>query len=91
MTNQEAILEIERFIEVMQNDLRYYEPVGDALKIAMDALEKQIPMKPEYETDGYDENGKECFRMPYSEQALSIGNAIYMAHKHPTEKGDVEE
>lgn len=38
----------------------------------------------------YDENGKECFRMPYSEQALSIGNAIYMAHKHPTEKGGVD-
>lgn len=38
----------------------------------------------------YDEHGKECFRMPYSEQALSIGNAIYMAHKHPTEKGGVQ-
>lgn len=41
MTTKEAILEIERFIEVMQNDLRYYEPVGEALKMAMDALEEK--------------------------------------------------
>lgn len=30
----------------------------------------------------YDENGKECFRRPYSEQTVGIANAIYMAHKY---------
>lgn len=30
----------------------------------------------------YDENGKECFRRAYSEQTVSIANAIYMAHKY---------
>ena len=30
----------------------------------------------------YDEHGKEVFRKPYSQQILSIANAIYMYHKH---------
>ena len=34
----------------------------------------------------YDEHGKECFRQPYSKQAVSIGHAIYMYHKY--EKGE---
>lgn len=34
----------------------------------------------------YDENGKECFRRPYSKQTVSIANAIYMAHKYTRRK-----
>ena len=30
----------------------------------------------------YDENGKECFRRPYSKQTLSIAHDIYMSHKY---------
>lgn len=36
----------------------------------------------------YDENGKECFRRPYSQEILSIANAIYMAHKYTEIRGN---
>ena len=30
----------------------------------------------------YDENGKEVFRKPYTEQFISIAHPIYMYHKY---------
>ena len=54
MTPQEAI-------EILK-DLRTYdddcETDVEALAMAIDILEKQIPKKPDYEGDGYDENGE---------------------------------
>lgn len=34
-----------------------------------------------------DESGSEVFRRPYSQEIVSIANAIYMAHKYAP-KGD---
>ena len=54
MTVKEAIKDIiQNGIELGAGD---YVDV-EALKIAVKALAKQIPKKPDYEGDGYDENG----------------------------------
>ena len=45
MKSKEAILEIERLLQTMEQDLRSYEPAKEALLMAMDSLEKQVPEK----------------------------------------------
>lgn len=50
----------ERAIEILNPEHREHyqsiEPVNEACRMGMKALEKQIPKKPDYEGDGYDEN-----------------------------------
>ena len=65
MTNKEAIKEAEVQIGVYENMILYnkdFEPKNDNsnyehkiefLKIAIEALEKQVPKEPNYEGDGY--------------------------------------
>ncbi len=52
----------ERAIEILNPEHREHypsiEPVNEACRMGMEALEKQIPKKPAYEGDGYDENGE---------------------------------
>lgn len=53
MTNEEAI-------RILDPDCKEVWQGGDgvdACRVAVKALEKQIPKKPDYEGDGYDENG----------------------------------
>ena len=65
MTNKEAIKEAEVQIDMYKNMILYnkdFEPKNDNsnyehkiefLKIAIKALEKQVPKEPNYEGDGY--------------------------------------
>ena len=53
MTAQEAI-EIIKYASAFNSD---NSPLTKALDMAIEALERQIPKKPDYEADGYDENG----------------------------------
>lgn len=52
----------ERAIEILNPEHREHyksiEAVNEACRMAISALEKQIPKKPDYEGDGYDENGE---------------------------------
>lgn len=53
MTEQEAIKLLREAQKILFNDAETY----DAIFAARIALRKQIPKKPDYEGDGYDENG----------------------------------
>lgn len=53
MTEQQAI-ETIKYASAFNRD---NSPLTIALNVAIEALEKQIPRKPDYEADGYDENG----------------------------------
>lgn len=63
MTNEEAIKELKEDRALYESDI---VEAGDgtpdgqlllALDMAIEALEKQIPKKPTFEGDGFDENG----------------------------------
>lgn len=60
MTAQEAIEVIES-----HRPTSGYIMLNEALDIAKEAIEKQIPKKPEYEADGYDENGELIYDTAY--------------------------
>lgn len=53
MTPQEAI---ER-IEIILKNCKFTRADKKSLKTAISALEKQIPKRPDYEGDGYDDKG----------------------------------
>ena len=55
MTPQEAIEIIK--IAIAEVEWNYPMNYAIAFEMAIEALEKQIPKKPDYEGDGYDENG----------------------------------
>ena len=52
MTPKEAIDFYNQFLII-----RPANPYQDAAKLSIQALEKQIPKRPDFEGDGYDENG----------------------------------
>lgn len=52
MTENEAIARIRDHFEV-HNDNRPHPLLDEAVEMAIKALEKQIPKKPDYEGDGY--------------------------------------
>ena len=58
MTEQEAIetLRLNGGLEIGGKVKRVAEFL-EGIDVAIKALEKQIPKKPDYEADGYDENG----------------------------------
>ena len=64
MTYEQALAINQNFTpEQVRNDLERYllrgeEPIVKGVAMAMQALEKQIPKKPDYEGDGYDDNGE---------------------------------
>ena len=62
MTNKDAYIrlkrvEVEGLIDVVDNKL--------ILPIAIEAIGKQVPMKPEYEGDGYDDKGELYYDTAY--------------------------
>ena len=59
MTEQEAIEILNPDADVVWKayDGKDMERCNEACRVACVALEKQIPKKPDYEGDGYDENG----------------------------------
>lgn len=63
MTNEEAIQTLKEDRELYESDIVEAgdgTPEGQlmlALDMAIEALEKQIPKKPTFEGDGFDENG----------------------------------
>ena len=59
MTAQEAIEWIKAISAVQKESIHKNSLLQrkEALHMAIEALEKQIPKKPDYEADGYDENG----------------------------------
>lgn len=78
MTNQEAIeivknekVCVERAINGCDRKcekcdlLREDKEIQQGYDLAIEALEKQIPKKPEYEADGYDENGELVYDTAY--------------------------
>ena len=59
MTEQEAIKILNPDADVVWKayDGKDMERCNEACRVACVALAKQIPIKPDYEGDGYDENG----------------------------------
>ena len=56
-------------------------------KIAIEALEKQIPKKPDLEGDGYDENGELIYDTGYCPNCHHEFEVYYDATKHCPECG----
>ena len=52
MTPQEATNNLKKY----ENSLVLPSEVLESVKLAIEALRKQIPIRPYYEADGYDEN-----------------------------------
>lgn len=65
MTYEEAIVHIKRHLyhQKMNSDSQMY--VGAALNMAIKACEKQVPKKPDYEGDGYGDNGELVYDIAY--------------------------
>ncbi len=58
MVIKEAIRRIKEHNEIhSRKEKNFAIHITEALNLAIEALEKQIPKKPDYEGDGYDENG----------------------------------
>lgn len=58
MTKKEAIIRIEQHkIIHFAKEKGKCPLITEALNMAIESLEKQIPKKPDYEGDGYDDNG----------------------------------
>ena len=58
MTAEEAIKEFKERIEFGKKEyLKYIPEYVEALEMAIEALEKQIAKKPDFEGDGYDCSG----------------------------------
>lgn len=58
------------------------EVVAEACRVAAKALDKQIPHRPDYEGDGYDENGEliyDTWICPCCEEHYEVD---YDQHKH---------
>lgn len=53
MTPQEAILRIKQHNEIHSRKEIFAVHITKALQMAVDALEKQVPQKPNFEGDGY--------------------------------------
>lgn len=55
------------------------------VKKGIENMKNKADMRRDHNTNEvvvYDENGKEVFRKPYTEQFISIANPIYMYHKY---------
>ncbi len=59
MTIQEVIKRLKVSKGIVVAEVNNYDDknIGDTFDIAMSALEYRLPKKPDYEGDGYDENG----------------------------------
>ena len=59
-----------------------YTILCEALDMAVSALEKQIPKKPDLEGDGYDENGELIYDTGYCPNCRHIFEVDYDATRH---------
>ena len=82
MTAKEAIKRIENHIECHSKKERFAVHIIEALQMAVDALKKQIPQKPDLEADGYDENGELVFDTGYCPKCRADYEVDYHAPKH---------
>ena len=58
MTPEEALRRIKIHNEIHNRKEKHFAVhITEALNVAVNALEKQIPKRPDFEGDGYDENG----------------------------------
>lgn len=65
MTYEEVIRHLKRYI-YHQNMTGEVQPeINAALNMAIKACDKQVPKRPYYEGDGYDENGKLIYDIAY--------------------------
>ena len=83
MTNEEVIKNLNQ-ISKMYGHKWQKEPqailISEALSMAIEALEKQIPKKPYYEGDGYDEDGEmvyDIWRCPNCDEKYEYDYDIY--------------
>ena len=53
MTNKETMEKLKYSIEPNQGFMELRKQIEEAIKVAIEALEKQIPEIPDYEGDGY--------------------------------------
>ena len=81
MTNEKALKDLKRQVELWGKgtDFAYSLP---PLKIAIKALEKQIPKKPDLEGDGYDENGELVYDTGYCPNCRHEFEVYYDATKY---------
>ena len=80
-------LGVKEAIEYLRRhfDDRFFDGMFDARsaqKKAIDALEKQIPKKPDLEGDGYDENGNLIYDTGYCPNCRHIFEVYYDATRH---------
>lgn len=86
MTIQEAIEQLnslirdrQSFIDNDEHDSIYISDI-EALNIAQEALEKQIPRKLSYEGDGYDDNGGLIYDTAYCPNCQKEFEVYYDEH-----------
>ena len=62
-----ALLEYEKFAEYSnkEDELKTIREAIDAYKTILNSVEKQIPKKPSYEGDGYDDKGNLIYDTAY--------------------------
>lgn len=77
MTINEAIQQIKVLF-----DVNVYGLTEEAVTMAMWALNKQIPEKPDLEGDGYDENGELIYDTGYCPDCRHVFEVYYDAPKH---------
>jgi len=77
MTINEVIQQIKRLF-----DVNVYGLTDEAVTMAIWALEKQIPEKPDLEGDGYDENGELIYDIGYCPDCRHEFEVYYDAPKH---------
>lgn len=51
MTNKEAKLNLEKLLLLYDNGMIDFSVIRESVKVAISALEKQVPKKPEYEEE----------------------------------------
>ena len=87
MTLQEAMERIKVYNEIYSKNLPCEMPMNKAFIMAVNALEKQIPKKPDLEGDGYDENGELIYDIGYCPNCHHEFEVYYDATKHCPECG----
>ena len=83
MTAQEAVQRIKNHNEMHSiKEQGFAIHITEALNMGIEALEKQIPEKPDLEGDGYDENGELIYDTGYCPDCRHVFEVYYDAPKH---------
>lgn len=79
-------MDIQNAVEMLKNEsaLTFYRypALNEAVKLAIAALKKQIPQRPDFEGDGYDENGIIILDTWFCPCCEEMYETDYDVHKH---------